>query len=206
MTHRDLTARSVDTELAGRTVRVPAADDVLVFLAHHGAVHRWSRLGWLADVAAILARVEALDLDLDRATETAAAARSRVTFASALILAAEVLGAPLPSGTMTACLDVPGALALAGEFAVAIARRLDEGLGSREQHEHVDRLDLVIHERRTDRVATVLRRLRPGPTEWALLDLPWPLAPLYVPVRAARLSVKWARAAARHASAARSMR
>jgi len=45
--------------LPGRTLPTFATEDLFIHLAVHGAVHQWSRLKWLADFGAFLARLPA---------------------------------------------------------------------------------------------------------------------------------------------------
>lgn len=56
MDDRAVWARAERVEFLGRNVEVPAPADYLEYLCLHGARHEWSRLGWLADVAAFRAR------------------------------------------------------------------------------------------------------------------------------------------------------
>lgn len=44
----------VEIPLGGRLLRVLSADDLLVYLTHHGARHQWDRLIWLCDVQRLL--------------------------------------------------------------------------------------------------------------------------------------------------------
>lgn len=69
--------------LAGSLVLPPAVE--LEYLCLHGALHGWSRLRWLADIAAILAANP----------EAAPGGRPRPALAQALILCRELLGAQL---------------------------------------------------------------------------------------------------------------
>jgi hypothetical protein len=55
-------ARARPMTLAGESVLMLAPEDLLLALCVHGAKHRWERLVWMRDVAALVARA---DLDLD---------------------------------------------------------------------------------------------------------------------------------------------
>jgi hypothetical protein len=49
--------------LGGRDVRCLAPGDLLLALCIHGGKHRWERLSWIRDIAALLARWPQLDLE-----------------------------------------------------------------------------------------------------------------------------------------------
>ncbi len=53
-----LRANAATVEFGGCTFAALGDDDLLVYLAVHGQLHRWSRLKWLCDVAALLASIE----------------------------------------------------------------------------------------------------------------------------------------------------
>ncbi|MEA2751419.1 MAG: hypothetical protein QOI41_5562 [Myxococcales bacterium] len=68
-----------------RTIRVPSAEDELVYLAVHAAAHRFGRLAWLHDLRLVVERMTPAALE-------AAAARARTWGVSrALALAGEML-------------------------------------------------------------------------------------------------------------------
>ena len=79
---------------AGISVPTLARDGLFTYLCVHGATHAWSRLKWLADVAALVAGEEKAGLErLYRAAEALGGGRSA---GSALLLAEELLGLALP--------------------------------------------------------------------------------------------------------------
>ena len=51
-----LFARSILVSVDGRDVPALSVEDELVYICVHGATHFWDRLGWIADVAALIAR------------------------------------------------------------------------------------------------------------------------------------------------------
>lgn len=83
-------ARAERTEFLGRAVEVPAPEDYLEYLCLHGARHEWSRLGWLADLAAFRVRFGAR-LDLPALTRRS---QGGALIADGLRRAAEWLGEP----------------------------------------------------------------------------------------------------------------
>jgi len=93
-------------QVAGRSVPVLTRECLLVYLAAHAAKHAWRRLLWLSDVARLL------DAPLDWAAATRLAAESDCApiVRVALLLAAELLGAPVPADALAAARnDVPAA-------------------------------------------------------------------------------------------------
>jgi hypothetical protein len=89
-----LWARSELVAVAGKSIRKPASEDLLLILCLHGAKHCWERLGWICDVAEIIASDRKIDLPsvLVRADRI----RSRRVLLLGLLLARDLLGATLP--------------------------------------------------------------------------------------------------------------
>lgn len=83
-------ARAGRVDFLGRTVAVPAPGDYLEYLCLHGARHEWSRLGWLADLAAFRLRFDS-GLDVPALTGRS---RGGALIADGLRRAAEWLGEP----------------------------------------------------------------------------------------------------------------
>jgi hypothetical protein len=106
--HNDYTLRYFPRRLPiedffGRQMRVPldayevptlAVEDQLVLICVHGAKHFWERLSWIADVAALVTRQTGIDWK--RASESAKAVRAEHLLNTGLLLAADLLRAPLP--------------------------------------------------------------------------------------------------------------
>jgi len=87
-------SRSKLQRLGGRSVRVLAPEDQLLFLCVHGAKHFWERLGWICDIAELV-RAQ-VDLDWDLTCEEADALGARRILRLGLTLARDVLDAELP--------------------------------------------------------------------------------------------------------------
>jgi hypothetical protein len=80
----------------GRGLPTLAPDDLHAYLSTHGAVHGWSRLKWLADLAALLARRTPEEVvALHRHAVALGAERAS---AEALLLCHALLGLALPAG------------------------------------------------------------------------------------------------------------
>jgi hypothetical protein len=77
------------------TVSQPAVDDQLILLISHPAKHCWSRLGWLADVAAFI-RANQTHLDWDELLRHATALRGRRLLLLGLHLTGALLWSPVP--------------------------------------------------------------------------------------------------------------
>jgi hypothetical protein len=71
------------------------ADATLLYLCLHGAQHAWSRLKWLADVAAIALRLD--ENELTRRYATAKAQGLHRSMGQALLLVEDLFGFPVPA-------------------------------------------------------------------------------------------------------------
>jgi len=112
----DLLARAAEVDLGRRTVWTLAPEDLLIALCVHGNRHRWTRLLWVVDVAALIGSTPALAWVqvLDRAESWRVVRMLLVGLALAVV----VCDAPLP----------PHILALLGSDRVAL--RLARGRAS----------------------------------------------------------------------------
>ena len=187
--------RRVSTALGGRQVPSLAPEDLLLVLCVHGAKHVWSCLRWICDVAQLV-RARA-DMDWTRVTEQARVLRIERVLSLGLVLAADLLAAPVPEHIVRKARADPRVASLALE----VSRRLFgqdagpvSGLGSMRFH-------FRVRERRLDGIrygislATV-----PTPADWVSLRLPAPLFPVYYVLRAMRLAGKYVRMALRSRS------
>ena len=79
----------------GKRLPTLRKDELFAYLCVHGATHAWSRLKWLADVAALISANDAAEIErLYRRSIELGAGRSS---AQALLLCARLLGTRLPS-------------------------------------------------------------------------------------------------------------
>jgi hypothetical protein len=90
--------RRVKVQIDGRDIPVPAIEDHLVLICIHGAKHFWERLMWVADVAALIARHP--ELRWEQAAQAAEDVGAGTMLHGGLLLAAQVLQAPLPAGVL----------------------------------------------------------------------------------------------------------
>ena len=77
-----------------------AAEDLLFSLCVHGSRHLWERLGWICDIAELIARH---DLDWTALQQRAAESDSERMFLLGLYLAQELLQAKLPTEVQQRC-------------------------------------------------------------------------------------------------------
>jgi len=179
--------RAVSVSVAGRTVKTPSPEDLLLVLSVHAAKHVWGRLIWLCDIAHILKR-ENLHWDWvqARAREFGIERILRIT----LLLANRLLAAPIPASIEPATLADHPAQVIAGEIAAAVAA----GVSYDVQQLSYFRLMMRLRERKADRLRVLARlTFTPGPGEWDAVRLPKTLFPLYRLVRLARLASRLAR-------------
>src|SRR5262249_29683535 len=93
-----LWARAGGIEVAGRTLPCPSPEDALLIACLHGGKEQWSRLSWIADVAALM-QARALDWTAILHRRDAAALRRMVPRGARLAerLRAPPLPEPLPA-------------------------------------------------------------------------------------------------------------
>jgi SAM-dependent methyltransferase len=92
-----MSRRLVTVEFFGRNVRTFSVEDTLIMLCVHGAKHFWDRLGWLLDVAELIA---AQPVDWPLTLRIAAKLKSTRLLLLGLYLAHELMGAPLPGAIL----------------------------------------------------------------------------------------------------------
>jgi len=179
--------RAAPVTVAGRSVKTPVPEDLLLVLSIHAAKHVWGRLIWLCDIAQILRRENlnwvwvqsyARKLGIERILHIT------------LLLTNRFLGTAIPVAMESAILADRETQAFANAIAIAVA----EGVSYGEHQVSYFRLMMRLRERREDRVRFFLRLgLTPGPGEWEAVRLPRLLFPVYRLVRIVRLAARFAR-------------
>ena len=179
--------RAVDVSVAGRRMKTPSPEDLLLVLSVHAAKHVWGRLIWLCDIAQIVKREDlSWDWVQSRAREFGIERILRIT----LLLTNHLLGTAIPGAIEESILADHRARAFADEIAVAVAA----GVSYEEQQVAYFRLMMRLRERKADRLRFLARlTFTPGPGEWEAVRLPKTLFPLYRLVRLARLASRFAR-------------
>ena len=100
----------VSVDLNGTEVKTLSAADLLFSLCVHGSRHLWERLGWICDIAELLARHE---FDWPTLLNRAVQADSERMFLLGLYLAERLLEAPLPAEVKQRCDSDPRVASLA---------------------------------------------------------------------------------------------
>jgi Uncharacterised nucleotidyltransferase len=179
--------RAVNITFAGRTVKTPSPEDLLLILSMHAAKHVWGRLIWLCDIAQILNRA---DLNWDWIGSQARSLGIERILYITLLLANRLLGSSIPGALEAAISADKSAQMLAEQIAVSVAA----GVTYEEEQVSYFRLMMRLRERRMDRLRFLTRlAFTPGPGEWEAVRFPKPLFPLYRLVRLARLASRFAR-------------
>jgi len=176
--------RARTVTVVGHTMKTPSNEDLFIVLALHAAKHVWGRLIWVSDLARIIA-LPTLNWQWigEQARKMGIVRVLRVT----LILANRLLETPIPT---------PAQANLPDDAAVQpLAEEAESHLTSDSSYdvESIDYFKLMmrLRERRTDRARFLGRLiLTPGPGEWAALQLPQSLFPLYPLVRLSRLAAR----------------
>ncbi len=170
-------ARSTRVSVGGASVRVANAADHTLLLALHGARHAWSQLEWLVSFASLAAPA---DFDPDALARASAIGARRALVFSAFV-AHWLVGVEIPPAVRDAVKADPALIAL--------ALRIIDGWQQGVVVEALDEWRLI--ERARDRVRwTTARLFYPTMREWEAARLPGVLAPLYVPMRLARLALR----------------
>jgi hypothetical protein len=173
----DVFARSEWRTFAGTPMRAAAAEDTLLYLCIHGSQHMWSRLQWVADVAALIVREPSLDWSAIARRADELHARRRL--ALGLHLAHELfgVGSPLPIAR-----DVRGLVPLVR------AQMQLATLGSDPSRMLVFRSDLAVRETLRQRVAYLASILRPNPVDRAMAPrgFAWLVRPVRIVASALR--------------------
>ncbi len=179
--------RAVNVTVAGRGVKTPSPEDLLLVLSVHAAKHVWGRLIWLCDIAQIV-KLDSVNWDWvqARAREVGIERILGIT----LLLANRLLAAAIPEPVRKSLLGDSEAQDFANEIVTAVAA----GVSYEEQQVSYFRLMMRLRERRADRLRFLGRlTFTPGPGEWKSVRLPKVLFPLYPLVRLARLASRFAR-------------
>jgi Uncharacterised nucleotidyltransferase len=170
----------------GRELPSLAAADLLPALCLHGATHAWERLGWIADVAGLIARTT--DLDWEMVLAEAAAGGNRRMLALGLWLAKDLLAAPLPEVVWQAVAED----AVVRQLAVEVKQRLFLSEPPRTGIFGEVLMQLRMRDRKRDQLRSLVRlAATPRSFDWMLLPLPAWLSALYYPWRPIRLAGKY---------------
>jgi len=177
--------RAVNVTVAGRRVKTPSAEDLLLLLSVHAAKHVWGRL--ICDIAQIL-KLGNLNWDWVQA-HARKFGIERILHVT-LLLVNRLLATAIPAPIEKLILADRAARAFGSEIAVA----MPHGVSYEQQQISYFRLMMRPRERKMDRLRSLARlTFTPGPGEWEAVRLPKALFPLYRLVRLARLASRFAR-------------
>jgi hypothetical protein len=173
--------------LGGATISTMASEDLLLYLCVHGAKHWWEFLGWICDVAELI-RARA-DLNWERVLRTSRQFRSERMLNLGLVLAHDLLGAPVPASIYSPAKDDPLVELLALQVTRGFCRPDHRCLNGWE--------GFVFHTRVRDRFWDKVRypllsaAIQPRLADREFLQLPRQLSFLYYFIRPLRLAAKY---------------
>jgi len=172
--------------LGGVQVRSLGPEDLLLVLCVHGSKHCWERLEWICGIAEVVRTQPTLDWP--RVIEEAAREGSVRMLFLGLLLADQLLGAPIPEEVLRRARRDSGAQALAAEVRARLFRGTQRAPGMRE----TTWFHLRARERLADRIRYCLRlALTPTVGDFELVSLPATLYFLYYVLRPIRLARKY---------------
>jgi hypothetical protein len=172
--------------IGGKEFRTFSSEDLLLILCLHGFTHLWERLGWISDVANLIA--SKTDLNWQQIVADATSLGMRRILTLGLFLAHELLEAAIP-------LEVTQELFVDAEVKKAAAQiqaKLFAERAARWSLREETLLLLRMRERRRDKLKAALHLLAtPRRFDWMSLSLPSWLFFLYYPLRPIRLAGKY---------------
>jgi putative nucleotidyltransferase-like protein len=185
--------RASRVDVAGRSVLTLGLADLLPVLCIHGSKHGWTRLQWIADVAALVDKFSDFEL-AGILKEMRSRGLLRMTLLG-LELARRVLAKPLPDGVRAAVADDRG---LARVSQVIIGQLFSTDVSA--SNAPLTRLRRDMRERAVDRINCMLRTtFTPTAQHYRMCSLPSSLSWFYVPLKlghdyvALPLHVAWKR-------------
>jgi hypothetical protein len=187
-----LWARLQRVRFNNRDVLVMPPEDLLLVLCAHGAKHVWGRLGWICDIAKLLARFRE-EISWSLVNELASSLGARRMVLLGAFLAREFLDAPMPDTILTRAQNdktiVPLAARVSGFVGLFGPPRTLGILG-----EHL--FYLQTRERFRDRAAYCAHLMFcPTEQDHAAFSLPPILWGLYYPLHTLRVTARYATAA-----------
>ncbi len=181
-----LSQRLRPVRLCGRDVLTFSPEDLLLLLSIHGAKHLWMNLGWICDLARLLALQR--QLDWDHVVYQARKTSCYRLLLLGLFLANDLLRAPLPKELHHQLENTPVVKVLARkiyQWLLADPNGGPDGFSA-----------ALFHLRTRERLREGLRyslslALAPTLADWTMLSIPARLSFLYYPLRMYRLTGKY---------------
>lgn len=192
LSFNDAWNRSAAVQFAGIEVRAFSSDDLLLILCFHGARHMWERIEWIAGVAELL---RSHTFDWDAVTARAAQLGCRRALMLGLLLAATLLGGPVPADVLRR--DRRDVERLAAVVWSSFVEQTTQLAHNRGRPFHQFQLDVQDDVRRRIRYLWHAA-LDPSKDEYLSIPLPRGMRGLYPLLRPIRLAGRYARPS-RHA-------
>ncbi len=172
--------------IGGKQLPTLSGEDLLQVLCLHGFTHFWERLGWICDVAGLIELQK--DIDWESVVNNTTKQGSRRILSLGLMLASDLLEAPIPLEV----LQIEQKDVVVRTLAEDLKRRLFAGEPSSSGIIDGALLQLKMRERKRDRIAFGLRlAATPRVYDWMLVPLPNWLFFLYYFLRPLRLAGKY---------------
>lgn len=180
--------RRQGVSLNGSQVPTLSHEDLLLILCVHGSKHQWERLGWMCDVAKLIATGKRIDWE--SVMDQARTLRSERMLFLGLFVVSDLLGARLPEGVLQRCQADP----VIKRLSARVREQLFQSKTAPRGVLDATLFHLMTKDRLSDRVSYCLRYgwsvLSPTSVEQELLLLPDSLFGFYYIVRPIRLMAK----------------
>jgi hypothetical protein len=181
LTEDEVMSRLQTVSFAGAEIKTFSTEDLILYLAMHGAKHLWRRLEWIASLAELVRNLE--EFSWSEVVDRAIKARATRILALGLRLA-EDLGLELPAHVMK-ILDGEDQMK---KFANKIWNEMFSARTWADSTE-TNIFNMKIMDRRRDALASMLRAIFvPTLSDWDALSLPTAMHPLYYAIRPMRLT------------------
>ena len=173
-------------ELQGASVRVPLAEDLILMLCIHGAKDCWEKLEWVCGLAELI-RSEP-EVDWNQLLQHAKKIRCSTIVYLGLVLAHELLDAPVPAGVLSQLGPRSRIAALVAQLA---SRFFSADVASLSLTSRI-RFHLAVKDSLLEKFRYCARlALTTTPVDWELVHLPEFVSFLYLPLRLLRLLRKY---------------